>query len=383
MQGYFDANATAPLAAVAREAWLSAQEHLWANPSGPTAVSARARNFLREQREAVADVFAVDPERVIFTSGATEGNNAVCQWMARLGAEGGCWVRSPFEHPSVAEPFAAFAPGEAVILRGTSGGIVDLEEAANALRKRPVALLSVLAASNETGVIQPTAQLAGLARERGARIHCDAVQWIGRGALDQLPDCDFLTVSGHKFGAPKGVGCLLLGPEMGGFTGAIGGGQEFGRRAGTEDLAGIAAMVAALRAVVEAPLPSSGGRDLLAQRLKSFGARILGEGLPRLPQTLAVVLPRYDRTRWIARLDRRGFSIGAGAACSTGKEGPSPTLRAMGLSADEAARTVRVSGLREASHEDWSALTEAFEAVLEDLDNDRGDERLTTVIEIP
>jgi cysteine desulfurase len=386
MNGYFDANATAPLLASAREAWLAAQDAFWANPSGPTAASARARNFLAQQREIVAQLFNVDPAQVVFTSGASEANNAVCRGMARKrsGSRGAAnWVRSPFEHPSVVEAFAADLTVETLVFEGTAEGLVDLAAAERLLSTQPVGLVSILTASNETGVIQPFAEIAELARASGARVHLDAVQWVGRKPLEELRNYDFLVISGHKFGGPKGVGCLILGTEMSDFRLSAGGGQERGRRAGTEDLAGIAAMVAALQEAAASPSAAFAGRDRLIDDLERLGARVLGRDIERLPQTIAAVMPRFDRTRWISRLDRRGFAIGAGAACSTGKEGSSATLRAMGLSEEEAARTVRISGLRDASPGDWKALGQAFASVLAELDEDADGDRFATVIEIP
>lgn len=380
---YFDYNATTPLAPAAREAWLAAQDEFWANPSGPYRASARARNFLERQRARIADFFEVEPARVVFTSGATEGNNAVLRWAAEVAETSQSRIAiSAIEHPCVREAAKRIA-GEGVVTLPVDGdGVVEIAALDPLFSDNPPALVSVLAASNETGVLQPWQAVAARCRRGGVRFHCDAVQWIGKLPLQDLANVDFVTASGHKFGGPKGVGFVLLGPARSGFCGQVGGGQEDGHRAGTEDLAGIAAMVAALEARLAMEPASHEARDAFIAAMKERGAIILGERAKRLPNSVALIMPRFDRTRWIHRLDRLGFAIGSGSACSTGKEGPSAVLTAMGVSPDAAQRALRISGGPDAAREDWEALTRAFAEAEADLERDEGEDRLTTVIQI-
>src|SRR5690606_15046127 len=162
----------------------------------------------------------------VFTSGATEGNNAVLSWAARHPAGRPGVAISAIEHPSVREPAAdSFGPEQVARLPVDTQGVLDLESLASLLRLRPPALVSVLAANNETGVLQPWRDAVRLCREAGVTFHCDAVQWIGKLPLQGLAEADFLTASGHKFGAPKGVGFIVVGQDQAGFKAQIGGGQ--------------------------------------------------------------------------------------------------------------------------------------------------------------
>lgn len=378
---YFDANATTPLAPTARDAWLEVSEEDWANPSSPTRAAARARVRLEDNRQAWAAAFAVRPEQVVFTAGATEANNAVFAHLAQQAGAGARVLLSAVEHPCVLEPAEHWFPGRIERLAVDRGGRLDL----NALRARlaagPCAAVAVMAANNETGVLQPVAEVAEACRGHGAAFVCDAAQWAGKLPLDGLPRADYLTLSGHKFGGPRGVGVLVLGEAAAGFRGRRGGPQEHDHHAGTEDLAGIAALTAAFRAQPPEGWPSA-GRDAFVASLAETAYEALGAVHPRLPNTVSLLLPRHRASRWIARLDRRGWAVSSGSACSTGKEGPSHVLAAMGLEAEAAHRVLRLSSLPEASVDDWLGLRAALDAVLRELDEDEGKERLTTVVEI-
>lgn len=378
---YFDHNATAPLSPKAREAWLVAQDTFWANPSSPSRLAARARNQLENCRRRVADLFAVEPDRIVFTSGATEGNNALFMAMA-AGSQPGCVAISAIEHPSVREPAARWFGDRVRTLPVHVSGVCELAGLEALLRDEHPEIVSLLAASNETGVHQPWQEAAERCRRAGVAYHCDAVQWIGKEPLDGLNKVALMTASAHKFGGPKGVGFLVIGEAQAGLKAQVGGGQEQGLRSGTENVAGISAMVVALEERLSGFKPSTEGRDRFAGAMEALEARILGKAAPRLANTVALVMPRFDRMRWIARLERRGFVIGSGSACATGKEGLSATLAAMGISADEAKRTLRVSSGPDTSVEDWTALADAFVAVQAELERDEGEERLVNVIDI-
>jgi len=190
-----------------------------------------------------------------------------------------------------------------------------------------------------------------------------------------------VTLSGHKFGGPRGCGVLVLGDAVLDFRGRVGGGQEHGRHAGTEDVAGIAALTAAFQAQPPGGW-SSAGRDAFVRALKGSAFAVLGQEAERLPNTVSLLLPRHRSTRWIARLDRRDWLVSSGSACVSRKDEGSSVLAAMGLNADEARRVIRVSGLRDCDAEAWLSLRHVLDVVLAELDEDAGSERLTTVIEV-
>ena len=356
---YFDYNATAPLRPEAKAAWLSATEDLWLNPSSPYRAAARVHAHLAEARSVVAGLFAVAAERVVFNSGATEANNAIfAHWAATLPANTRIGV-SPTEHPSVLAAAQHFF-GERVIWLALNGnGAVDVAALQHVLNERQLAAVSVMAANNETGILNDWAAIATACRAQGVSYHCDASQWIGKLPLDRLQTCDFLTGAAHKFGGPKGVGLCLLPAENSGFMSLYGGNQEFGHRAGTEDVAGVLAMVAALQAVERG---SAQGRDAFLVELGQVlpAVEVVGLAAQRLCNTALLIMPEFASVRWIRALEKRGFLVSAGSACSTGKQGPSPVLAAMGVPADAMQRVLRVSSGWATSVADWLALAAAM-----------------------
>jgi len=223
----------------------------------------------------------------------------------------------------------------------------------------------VMAANNETGVVQPWRRIRDLCREAGTAFHCDAVQWFGKCPPADWSGCAGVTLSGHKFGGPRGTGCLILDPQWQGIHLQSGGAQELDSRAGTENLPAIVAMVAALEQRQEhlAKTADPGPRDRFEARLQSAWpgqVQIHGAGAERLWNTCLVALPRFRSERWIAQLDRLGFEVSSGSACSTAREGPSPVLAAMGVEPEAMRRTIRVSAGWETTGADWQALLEAL-----------------------
>lgn len=376
MNGYFDHNATSPMTAAAREEWLRVETSHWHNPSSLYREAGIAKRLLEDLREEVADRLGSDePERVVFTSGATEANNAVMRFAARQGR--GRAVISPIEHPSVGESaLAEFSDvGE---LRLADDGAVG----ANELPDGEVALVSVMAANNETGGIQPWREIALRCAEMGAWYHCDAAQWIGKLDSRSLGSCDFVSGCAHKFGGPKGVGFLLLPEEVATgdglrFSSLSGGPQENRHRAGTENLPAIAAMLAAWRERDE--LVSGDGfvdrrgedRDQFESDLcaRIEGCEIVAKNSERLWNTSMLIVPAHSNLKWLTRLSRRGFSISTGSACSAGKGNPSHVMEAMGLDHDQMGRVLRISGGWETTTEDWRALASAMVEVGEELDS--------------
>lgn len=379
-RGYFDHNATTPMTASAREAWLEAAERHWHNPSGLYREAGEARRVLEDWREALADHLGIgEPERVVFTSGATEANNAVIRHLSE--SVPGALALSGIEHPSVAAAAeTCFGPARIRPLPVDAGtGRIDPAALEEALRGGGIGAVSAMAANNETGALQPWPEIAALCRGAGLPLHVDAAQWIGKCPLGDLAGAGYVTGSGHKFGGGKGAGFLVLPEEEASpFHGFVGGPQEQGRRAGTEDLPGIAAMATALLEHGEASLARAAERqapwrDAFEARVAAgVGVRVVaGEG-GRLWNTSLFVLPFGRNVKWLARLSRRGFAVSTGSACSAGKGNPSATMRAMGLDYAEMGRVLRVSGGGGTAREDWQGLAEALLEIAGEL---RGEER--------
>jgi cysteine desulfurase len=385
MSLFFDCNATSPLRAKAEAAWLAASRETWANPSAlyPSALEAKA--LLEESRERIAALLACAPGRVIFTSGATESNNAFFRRFEKDAARGARCAVSAAEHASVSA--AARAPfGEGtLVLPVTADGCLNVSAAAEIIRReRPVAV-SVVAACSETGVLQPWREMAKICHECECAFHCDAVQRLGRLPLGDLAaQCPYATFSAHKAGGPRGVGLLLAPAEDNLLRLQYGGAQESARRAGTENVAAIASAAAAIaEALAEAasPLPEEQARrrDRFETRIKALGAKVAGEGAPRLPQTSMLLLPRHSNLAWVPRLGKLGFECGTGSACASGKGAPSPILAAMGVPESLAQRAVRVSASLRTPEADWTALANAFESALAELDRESASSNVVSI----
>jgi len=352
---YFDHNATHPLSLAARAAWLDATERFIGNPSSPHRLGDRADRALHEAREKLAAWLGCQPHEIVWTSGATEANNMALAHLAALGVG----AVSAIEHPCV----MAAAP-QARRMAVSHDGVVDLE----ALRAERPAFVAVMAANNETGVLQPWREVLALCRERGVPMLCDAAQWIGKRPAAGLGACDFVSGCAHKFGGPAGVGFLKCPAETRALI--VGGPQEDGRRAGTENVPGVLAMIAAL-AEREAARGDESLRDEFVAKLKERvpGVRVVGEGAARLWNTVSVIMPeaRDCRQRWVVRLDRLGFAVSTGSACASGKEQPSHVLSAMGFTPEEAGRALRFSAGWTTTQEDWEALLVAVEQAVREL----------------
>jgi len=366
--GYFDHNATTPMTGGALATWAETAKKCWHNPSSLYRGAGAARNLLEETRETLADYFGIDdPGRILFTSGATEANNAVIRHLA---AAGGAIAISGLEHPCVRAPVEGLFPEDRLrslpVSPGT--GVIDLEILERWIVGGEVNCVSVMAANNETGALQPWREIAELCREAGVRYHNDAAQWIGKCAVAGLDRCDFVTGSGHKFGGGKGVGFLLLPEDFETihFHGQIGGPQEDGRRAGTENLPGVVAMVEALTersdSTGESPALSLGpSRDAFERHIGAeIGCRILAAAGPRLWNTSLFVVPHSKNLKWLTRLSQRGFSVSTGSACSAGQGNPSSVMLAMGLDHGEMGRVIRVSGGGTTREREWNALAGAL-----------------------
>lgn len=371
MNGYFDHNATTPLCDAARDAWLRASASHWHNASSLYREAGFTAQKLDAARERLGDLLGCEAERIVFTSGATEANNAL---FASL-PPGARVLISAIEHPSVRAAARHWLGAEHVVeVPVDAEGVVRPEVLESLIARHAPALVSVLAASNESGVLQPWAQLCDLCHRHAVRFHTDATQWIGKLDASELGRCDYVTGSAHKFLGPKGVGFLVLHDDEESLRLLHGGPQEAGHRAGTENYPGIEAMVVGMETVIPTldvvKTRQSKWRDAFEQRLLSAmqGLRVISGGATRLWNTSMLVMPRHENLKWLTRLSRLGFAISTGSACSSGKEGSAVVVRALGASDEELRRVVRLSGGWDTTEADWTALSEAMIATLADLD---------------
>jgi cysteine desulfurase len=312
---YLDHNATSPMPTPVRDALVRAIEEDWGNPSSAHAQGQRAAMALDRARAQVAALGGWVTKDVSFTGGATEANAWALSGASRTARPE--VVVSAIEHPSV----LAWATRVVAV---DAEGRIDLAALAEALDDQ-VGIVSVMAANNETGVIQPVQEVAALAAAHGAVFHCDASQLPGRMAIDL--SADLVTLAGHKFGAPPGVGALIgaAPPE----PILRGGGQERGRRAGTHNLPGIVAMGAAAELAMTLGPISSTQRDQLEQACVDLGAEVLGGGAPRLPNTSCVSFG-VPGDLVVAALDLEGIAASTGSACGSGAARASHVIAAMG-----------------------------------------------------
>lgn len=363
---YFDNNATTPLWPEARAAWLAAADEHWLNPSSPYRAAAAVQVRFDHERAWLAEQFSVSSEQVVFNSGATEGNNSVLAYWAETFGASDRIALSPLEHPSVLEAAKRFFADRFVLLPLDAAGVVATDGLATFLESNAVRAVSMMAANNETGMYQPWQTLAAICQAKGITYHCDASQWIGKAPLEGLSACDFMTACAHKFGGPRGVGFLILPPGASGFHSFLGGAQQRGYRAGTEDFAGVVAMHAALRqSEARRKAATSLLKEGFIQKLQGLlpGLQVVGGGAATLWNTVSLILPEFQSARWIAGLERSGFLVSAGSACSTGKQGPSHVLAAMGVAPNAMRRVVRISSGWLTTPEDWDALAAAFASV--------------------
>jgi cysteine desulfurase len=367
---YFDHNATTPLSPAARTAWLRAADELVGNPSSQHRLGRRADHAMEEARAVFADALQCDPADIVWTSGATEASNQVFHHvLGESPAETPVWV-SAIEHPCVLEPARILFGERLALIPATPNGAVDADWIADRLKNDRPALVAVMAANNETGVLQPWPQIRDLCREHGAPFFCDAAQWIGKMPTDELGDCDFVSGSAHKFGGPRGVGFLKCPSGSTIKPLIVGGPQEESRRAGTENLPGIAAAAAALRERLKTTTREdvrrrTTERDRLETELLDAlpGAEVIAAGAPRLWNTSMLLMPAIGcGIRWVVKLDKLGCAVSTGSACSSGKEVVSHVLAAMGVPNARASHAVRFSSGWDVSQDDRATLVEKARA---------------------
>ena len=330
---YLDHNATAPLRPEARDAMLAALDSV-GNPSSVHRFGREARRLVETGRRQVAALAGVVPAQIVFTGGATEANALALTGLGRRRV-----LTSAIEHDSA----LAWATDRIPV---GDDGRVDLAALDRMLAAgAEPAIVSVMAVNNETGVIQPVAEAAAIARRHGALVHCDAVQAAGRIPLPAVgAEVDALSLSAHKLGGPQGIGALVLRDGLPLAPLLRGGAQEGRRRAGTENVAGIAGFGAAAAVADRADMPRIAAlRDDLERRLAAEGAIVLGAGAPRVANTSCLAMPGVTAETQVAALDLAGVAVSAGSACSSGKVRRSHVLEAMGLPGDLAESAIRIS----------------------------------------
>lgn len=347
---YLDWNATTPLRAEARAAMLAAWE-LIGNPSSVHAEGREARRLVEQARATLAAAAGALPRNVVFTSAGTEAN-ALALSPGLRGPSGGPVERllvSAIEHASVLAG-GRFPADKISQIRVTRSGMIDLDHLKALLGNGPPALVSIMAANNETGALQPVAEAARIVHEAGGLLHVDAIQALGKIAFNiNAVGADLATFSGHKLGGPKGVGALVVAAGIAGLEPVLrGGGQELNRRAGTENVAGIAGFGAAVKAALHA-LPQDVERmTTLRNRLENglrgvAGATVFADDVERLPNTVLFTAPGLKAETAVIGFDLEGVAVSSGSACSSGKVQPSHVLSAMGYDGTVAQGAVRLS----------------------------------------
>lgn len=356
---YLDYNATTPLDPGVRDAMLPFLGEVWGNPSSVHHVGRRARAILDDAHDRVARVFACKPSEVLFTSGGTESNNLAIFGTARpLRDKGRHIITSSVEHHAVlhtAKYLQAKEGFEITYLPVDSEGRVAVDDLRKALRPDTI-LVTIMAANNEIGTIQPVSEIGNVCRERGVLFHTDAVQWFGKEPFANIEqfNADLVSICAHKFHGPKGAGALYIRSPLHPVPILFGGGHENERRAGTENLAGIIGFTDALEKFIRVPVfdpvkCAAFAEPLLASidALRDQGVQFRGARQGRLQNTISFTTKGVDSMTMLAALDLEGICASSGSACSAGSLEPSHVMVALGLENIEANALVRFSIGRE------------------------------------
>jgi cysteine desulfurase len=348
MPAYFDHNATTPLDPGVLEAMLPFLRNEFGNASSRHDFGTRARKAVNRAREQVAALVNVQPVQVVFVSGGTEANNLFLRGASAYLKPSQVAV-SAIEHPCIAKPAQdlkrqGWVPRKLAV---DAAGRVDLDDVRAALQT-PTGLVSVMLANNETGVIQPVAEVATLAQDARAWMHTDAVQALGKIPVDfEALGVHAMSLSAHKIYGPKGAGALVVDKRLELKPIIHGGGHEGGLRSGTENVPAIVGFGAASE-LAGARLSQSAAhaqelRDRAERGIAALGAVIFGSGAPRIPNTTYFAFPGIDGETLVIELDRAGYAVASGAACSSTSTEPSATLLAMGVEPQLARGAVRLS----------------------------------------
>jgi cysteine desulfurase len=374
---YLDYAATTPVRPEVLEAMLPyLTDKSFGNPSSAHRFGRAARAGIEQARRQIAEALGAEPSQVIFTSGGTEADNLGIVGAALAARDRGaamCAVVSEIEHKAVlaAAHAVCHLGGREVLLPVDRRGILDLHALDQALAGAP-AIVSVMWVNNEVGTVQPVGDIAARCHDAGVIFHTDAVQAIGKVPVSVKElHCTLLTISGHKIGAPKGIGALIVRDRKAIEAIIHGGGQQFGIRPGTENVAGAVALGRAVQlAAAEQPSVAervASLRDLLAHRLKATVADLVvnAEDSARAPHLLSVAIPGADSEALLMHFDLAGVAVSSGSACSTGAVEPSHVLVAMGIPRELALGTIRFSLGRETTEADIERAVEVVPGVVE------------------
>ena len=373
---YLDHAATTPVRPEVLEAMMPyLTDQSFGNPSSAHRFGRAARAGIEQARRQIAESLGAEPNQVIFTSGGTEADNLSIVGAALAARDRGsamCAAVSAVEHKAVlaAAHAVCHLGGREVLLPVHTDGLLDLDALARALAESP-SIVSVMWVNNEVGVIQPVAEIAERCREAGVIFHTDAVQAVGKVPISvQSLCCTLLTISGHKIGAPKGIGALIVRDRKAVEAILHGGGQQYGIRPGTENVAGAVGLGRAVQLAAgeqaSLALRLSRLRDELASRLQATVPDLVvnAEQSPRAPHLLSVAIQGADSEALLMHLDLAGVAASSGSACSTGAVEPSHVLVAMGVTRDLALGTIRFSLGRESSMQEVERAAEVVPAVV-------------------
>lgn len=371
---YFDYNATTPLDPAVRDAMLPFLGAVWGNPSSVHHVGQKARAALDDARDRASSVLKCKPSEVIFNSGGTESNNMAIFGAARLRSpKGKHLITSAVEHHAVLHCFDYLEAREGfdvTRLPVDGEGRVSPDDLKKAIRQ-DTSLVSIMAANNEIGTIQPVAELGTICRERGVLFHTDAVQCFGKepfASVEQF-NADLVSVCAHKFHGPKGAGLLYIRSPLLPDPILFGGGHENERRAGTENLAGLAGLVEALERFVPTPVFDPQKLNPLASTLTALvgglpGVKLVGSKSHRLANTVSFLVEGADSIALLAGLDMEGICASSGSACSAGSLEPSHVISALGVKPELANSLVRFSIGRETTLDEVEQVGQVLPTVI-------------------
>ncbi|MFN0079945.1 MAG: cysteine desulfurase family protein [Prosthecobacter sp.] len=373
---YLDSAATTPTDPAVVEAMLPFLREHFANPSASYAAARTVRKAVQTAREQVATLIGAEADEIIFTSCGTESINTAIASVRALWPEKADLITTSTEHAATLEAAKRWEAqgGHVIRVPVSRDGLVDLDQLRALLRPGHAALVSNLWANNETGVIAPMHEIVEIAHAAGALVHADAVQAVGKIDIDvQSVQVDFLSLSGHKFHAPKGIGALFVSQRVRFAPLLVGGGQENGRRSGTENVPGIVALGTAASLCGQHDLAAL--RDDFEQRLMSAlpDSIIHGARAPRLPNITSICLPGIDAAGMLILLDKAGIACSAGSACHSAALHPSHVLEAMGFEAAHAASTLRFSFSRFNTKTEAEAAADAVIDATHKMRAERGD----------
>ena len=371
---YLDYNATTPLDPKVREVMLPFLGDFFGNPSSIHHIGRKARSLLDDFRYRISQIWKCKPSEVVFTSGGTESNSlGICGTARLLKPKGRHLITSAIEHHAVLHTIEYLVNKEdfeMTILPVDADGLVSAQDLENAFRDDTI-LVSIMAANNETGAIQPVSELGAICQKHKVLFHTDAVQWIGKEPFESIHqfNADLVSICGHKFHAPKGVGALFIKSPLLPDPILFGGGHENERRAGTENLAGIAALVEAMEQFVTTPIFSRPNiqplTDSLAVLTEIDGVNLSSPISCKLANTISFTISGTDSMTLLAALDMEGICVSSGSACSAGSLNPSHVISAMGRSDEDANSLVRFSLGRETKEEDITFVLNKFPEIIE------------------